>query len=42
MYVCALEAWHSGHRVRLHNRRTEGFESRQGLKFLGLYTLQCC
>jgi hypothetical protein len=21
---CALEAWHSGHRVRLHNRRIPG------------------
>jgi hypothetical protein len=30
----SLAAWRSGHRIRLRNRRP-GFESRQGLRFLG-------
>jgi hypothetical protein len=33
-YQPALAAWRSGHRIRLRNRRP-GFESRQGVRFLG-------
>jgi hypothetical protein len=37
----ALEAWRSGHRVRLKNRRSR-FRIPPGCKVLALYTLQCC
>jgi hypothetical protein len=42
-YLCifALAAWRSGHRIRLSNI-SPGFESRQGVRFLGkVATLLC-
>jgi hypothetical protein len=39
-YVNCLAAWHSGHRVRPSEE--PGIVPRQGVRFLGIYTLHCC
>jgi hypothetical protein len=42
--ISCLLPWRRGIVVIASASRTEdpGFESRQGVRFLGLYTLQCC
>jgi hypothetical protein len=36
-----LAEWRSGHRLRQRNRRSWGFESHRGVRFLGFHALQC-
>jgi hypothetical protein len=38
---CAQAPWHSGHQIRLQNRRSR-VRIPPGVRFLGIYTLQCC
>jgi hypothetical protein len=44
MHICSLLPWRRGIEVIADADITEdpGFESRQGIKFICLYTLQCC